>query len=86
MKEKMFFPKKSLSDELFLGLFNYLHDSNSIFLAGRIKSENVFGRTVQLQLQVVFLRCPIGIMLQSDWRAGCAMQSILRNRSLLCFI
>ena len=50
------FRKKSLSDELFLlffiessesdRVFNYLHDSNSIFRVGGIKSENVFGRTV----------------------------------------
>ena len=48
--------KKSLPDELFLhvsfesaesGRFlNYLHDSNSIFLARGINSEWVFGRTV----------------------------------------
>ena len=48
--------KKSLSDELFLQfffesseserVFNYLHDSNSIFRARRIKSEGVSGGTV----------------------------------------
>ena len=48
--------KKSVSDELFLHLFfeisesdrffNYLHDSNSIFRAGRINSENISGCTV----------------------------------------
>ena len=47
------FRKTSLSDELFLlfffertesdHVFNYLHDSNSIFRAGRINSEWVFG-------------------------------------------
>ena len=49
--------KKSLSDELFLHffckssesdrVFNYLHDSNSIFWAQRIKSEGVSGGTVK---------------------------------------
>ena len=29
-------------------VFNYLHDSNSIFRVGGIKSENVFGRTVKV--------------------------------------
>ena len=48
--------KKSPSDELFLlfffessesdRVFNYLHDSNAIFRAGRINSEWVFRRTV----------------------------------------
>ena len=50
------FRKKSLSDELFIHVFfessesdrfsNYLHDSNSIFRAGRINSEGVRDRTV----------------------------------------
>ena len=50
------FRKKSLSDELFhhfsskvqnlTRVFNYLHDSHSIFRARRINSEWVFGRTV----------------------------------------
>ena len=49
-------PTKSLSDELFLHFsskvqnltvfFNYLHDSNSIFRAGRMNSEGVRDRTV----------------------------------------
>ena len=37
-----FFFESSESDRV----FNYLHDSNSIFRARRMKSENVFGRTV----------------------------------------
>ena len=46
--------KKTLSDELFLDIsfessesyrvFNYLHDSNSIFRTGRIKFRRGFGR------------------------------------------
>ena len=48
--------KKNLSDEIFLyffegsesyRVFNYLHDSNSIFRAGKINSEKVPGCTVQ---------------------------------------
>ena len=52
----MFRKKKNLSDKLFLHfsfessesdrVFNYLHDSNSIFRAWGIKSENFFGCTV----------------------------------------
>ena len=58
------FRNKSLSDELFLHfsfessesdrVFDYLHDSNSIFRAGRIKSVNVFGRTVRVMLMRVW--------------------------------
>ena len=53
------FRKKSISDELFLHffckssesyrVFNYLHDSNSIFRAGGINSENIRARTVLLK-------------------------------------
>ena len=39
----IFFFESSESDRV----FNYLHDSNSIFRVGRINSEWVFGRTVQ---------------------------------------
>ena len=56
MNKPKMFRKKSLSDELFLHfffegsesdrVFNYLHDSNSIFRAAGINSEIFFGRTV----------------------------------------
>ena len=61
------FRKKSLSDELFLHfffessesdrVFNYLHDSNSIFRAGRIKSEWFRARTVMAAKKESVAKC-----------------------------
>ena len=56
MNQPKMFKKKYLSDEIFLHfffessesdrVFNYLHDSNTIFRAAGINSEIFFGRTV----------------------------------------
>ena len=50
-------------------VLNHLHDSNSIFRAGRIKSENFFGRTV-LTIFGMWTRIDVYLILGKDSRSS----------------
>ena len=87
------FRKQSLSDELFLHfffessefdrVFNYLHDSNSNFRAGRIKSENFFGRTVMTALAPAFRSVDHIAGLNLNYRKCCSGQYGTEGRESL---